>query len=112
MPDWKSVIEAHERHTEIRAKYEDALSHLIESKNIGAFQALQIMSGEVERAHDAVVAALASIWITKSERAGDQSPSGRPGRAVKDRHDRSRAAPESQRACNSKTSSSSERAIW
>ena len=75
MPDWKSVIEAHQRHTEIRAKYEDALSHLIESKNIGGFQALQIMSGEAERAHDAVVAALASIWITKSEHAGDQSTS-------------------------------------
>jgi hypothetical protein len=72
MPDWKSAIEAHERHTDIRAKYEVALSHLIESKNIDAFQALQIMSGEVERAHDAVVAALASIWMTKSERASDQ----------------------------------------
>jgi hypothetical protein len=75
MPDWKSVIEAHQRHTEIRAKYEDALSHLIESKNIGAFQALQIMSGEVERAHDAVVRRWQASGITKSERAGDQSTS-------------------------------------
>ena len=82
MPDWKSVIEAHERLIEIRAKYEDALSHLIASENIGAFQALQIMSGEVEHAHDAVVAALAKIWITHSERASDQftPPSDRVAR--------------------------------
>jgi hypothetical protein len=71
VPDWKSVIEAHERLTEIRAKYEDPLSHLIESENIAAFQALQIMSGEVAQAHDAVVAALASIWATQSERASE-----------------------------------------
>jgi len=79
MPDWKSVVEAHERLREIRAKYDDALSHLIESENVGAFQALQIMSGEVARAHDAVVAALASIWITRGERPSDQftSPTDR-----------------------------------
>ena len=74
MPDWKSVIEAHERLREIRAKYEDALSELIESENIAAFQALRIMSGEVEQAHDDVVAALASIWTTQGERASDRFP--------------------------------------
>ena len=80
MPDWKSVIEAHERLREIRAKYEDALSHLIESENIGAFQALRIMSGAGEQAHGDVVAALTSIWTTQSDRASDRFPA--PGDRV------------------------------
>ena len=80
MPDWKSVIEAHERLRAIRAKYEDALSELIESENIGAFQALRIMSGEVEQAHDDVVAALTSIWTTQSDRGSDRLPA--PGDRV------------------------------
>ena len=74
MPDWKSVIEAHERLREIRAKYEDPLSKLIESENIGAFQALRVMSGEVEQANDDVVAALRSIWTNQSDGGSDRLP--------------------------------------
>jgi hypothetical protein len=72
MSDWKSVIEAHERLTETSAKYEHALSHLIQRENIGAFQALRIMSEEVQRAHGAVMAALASIPMTQNECASGQ----------------------------------------
>jgi hypothetical protein len=43
---------------------------------IGAFQALRIMSAEVDQAHDAVVAALATISMTQSGRADDEESAG------------------------------------
>lgn len=60
---------------EARGSYEGMVSCMI-----GAFQALRIMSAEVDQAHDAVVAALATISMTQSGRADDQFTS--PGNRV------------------------------